>query len=95
MMTPNAVKWEIRQARDRAGGPVAANILLPIARRSHWEAAAEADLVVTFWGRPRRRTDKPWLHQCGSLEEALAAQAVVAPARRDPALRRRERCADP
>jgi nitronate monooxygenase len=78
MMTAKAVEWEIRQARDRGGGPVAANILLPIARRAHWEAAAEADLVVTFWGRPRRRTDKPWLHQCGSVEEALAAHAAGA-----------------
>jgi nitronate monooxygenase len=78
MMTPKAVECEIRQARDRGGGPLAANILLPIARRAHWEAAAKADLVVTFWGRPRRRTDKPWLHQCGSVEEALAAHAAGA-----------------
>jgi len=26
MMTAKAVEWEIRQARDRGGGPVAANI---------------------------------------------------------------------
>jgi nitronate monooxygenase len=78
MMTPNAVEWEIRQARDRGGGPLAANILLPIARRADWEAAAEADLVVTFWGPPRRRTDKAWVHQCGSVEEARAARAAGA-----------------
>jgi nitronate monooxygenase len=28
---------------------------------------------VTFWGRPRRRTPGVWLHQCGSVQEALAA----------------------
>lgn len=78
MMTANALKWEIRQARDRGGGPVAANILLPTAQRAHWEAVAEADLVVTFWGRPRRRTDKTWLHQCGSVAEALAAREAGA-----------------
>jgi NAD(P)H-dependent flavin oxidoreductase YrpB (nitropropane dioxygenase family) len=34
--------------------------------------------VVTFWGRPRRRTDRPWLHQVGSLDEARAAVAAGA-----------------
>jgi len=35
-------------------------------------------VVVTFWGRPRRRTPGAWLHQCGSVEEALRAQAAGA-----------------
>ncbi|HEX6713631.1 MAG TPA: nitronate monooxygenase [Thermoleophilaceae bacterium] len=78
MMKADAVEWEIRQVRDRTEGPVAANVLLPIARRAHWRAASTADMVVTFWGRPRRMTDKPWLHQCGSVEEALAAQRAGA-----------------
>jgi NAD(P)H-dependent flavin oxidoreductase YrpB (nitropropane dioxygenase family) len=78
MMKPDAVEWEIRQVRDRTSGPVAANVLLPLARRGHWEAASNADVVVTFWGRPRRMTAKPWLHQCGSVEEALAAQRAGA-----------------
>jgi NAD(P)H-dependent flavin oxidoreductase YrpB (nitropropane dioxygenase family) len=78
MMKPDTVEWEIRQARDQARGPVAANVLIPLARRANWEAASTADLVVTFWGRPRRRTDKTWVHQCGSLGEARAAQRAGA-----------------
>jgi NAD(P)H-dependent flavin oxidoreductase YrpB (nitropropane dioxygenase family) len=78
MMKAEAVEREIRQVRDRTDGPVAANLLLPLARRAHWEAAAAADIVVTFWGRPRRMTDRPWLHQSGSVEEALAAQRAGA-----------------
>jgi NAD(P)H-dependent flavin oxidoreductase YrpB (nitropropane dioxygenase family) len=62
---------------------VAVNLLLPFARRDHFEAASDADVVVTFWGKPRRRTSKIWIHQCGSVEEALAsrdagADAVIA-----------------
>ena len=67
------MRAEIAAARERAGRPVAANLLLPFARREHWEAANTADVVVTFWGRPRRRTDRPWLHQVGSEQEAHAA----------------------
>lgn len=78
MMKAEAVAFEIRQVRAQAGGPVASNVLLPLARRAHWEAASSADLVVTFWGRPRRMTPKPWVHQCGSVDEALAAQRAGA-----------------
>jgi nitronate monooxygenase len=78
MMKPDEVEWEIRQARDRTGGPIAANILLPLVRRAHWDATETADLVVTFWGTPRRRTSKPWVHQCGSVDEARAAQRAGA-----------------
>ena len=60
--------------------PLAVNLLLPFARRAHFEAASEADVVVTFWGRPKRRTSKIWMHQCGSVEEALAARAAGADA---------------
>ena len=31
--------------------------------RAHFEAAAEAGVVVTFWGKPRRRTSNAWIHQ--------------------------------
>ncbi len=73
------MRAEIEQARARSDGrPVAANLLLPFARREHWEAASTADAVVTFWGKPRRRTEKPWLHQVGSLDEARAAVAAGA-----------------
>jgi NAD(P)H-dependent flavin oxidoreductase YrpB (nitropropane dioxygenase family) len=57
---------------------VAANLLLPFARAAHWKVASTADVVVTFWGRPRRRTDRPWLHQVGSVDEAQASVAAGA-----------------
>ena len=69
------MRAEIAEARERSGRPVAANVLLPFARRDHWDAAGTADVVVTFWGRPRKRTQKFWLHQVGSLDEARAAVA--------------------
>jgi hypothetical protein len=65
-------------ARERSARPVAVNLLLPFARAAHWLVAADADVVVTFWGRPRRRTGKAWVHQCGSVREALAAQRAGA-----------------
>ena len=71
---------DVSEARERTGRPVAANLLLPFARSEHWEAAERADVVVTFWGRPRRRTAKPWMHQVGSPDEALAAVAAGADA---------------
>ncbi|HEY1524250.1 MAG TPA: hypothetical protein VGF70_14655 [Solirubrobacteraceae bacterium] len=37
------------------------------------DAASEADLLVTFWGPPRRLADCAWAHQCGSVAEAIAA----------------------
>jgi hypothetical protein len=76
MMKPEAVKWELRVARERSDAPLAANILLPLARRGHWEAAADADVVVTFWGKPQRLTGRPWVHQCGTVDEAQAAHAA-------------------
>jgi NAD(P)H-dependent flavin oxidoreductase YrpB (nitropropane dioxygenase family) len=54
--------------------------LLPFARRSWFEAAAKADVVVTFWGAPKRRTGGTWIHQCGSVAEARAAHAAGADA---------------
>jgi nitronate monooxygenase len=82
LLDPEALGREIADARSRieAGRPVAVNLLLPFARRAHWEAAERADAVVTFWGRPQRRTDGVWIHQCGSVKEALAAQAAGADA---------------
>ena len=63
---------EIAAARERTDAPIAANLLLPFARGGHWRAVEAADVVVTFWGSPRRRTARPWLHQAGSVEEARA-----------------------
>jgi nitronate monooxygenase len=75
-----AIRRELAAARRLTGRPLAVNLLLPFARRDWFEVAAEADAVVTFWGRPRRRTPGAWLHQCGSLAEAQAAHAAGADA---------------
>jgi nitronate monooxygenase len=75
-----AIRRELAAARALTGRPLAVNVLLPFARRDWFAAAAEADAVVTFWGRPRRRTAGTWIHQCGSVAEALAAQAAGADA---------------
>ncbi len=75
-----AIRGELAAARALTGRPLAVNLLLPFARRDWFSAAAAADVVVTFWGRPRRRSGGAWMHQCGSLEEALAAHAAGADA---------------
>lgn len=67
------LRREIAAARRLSDRPLAVNLLLPFARRAHFEAASEADVVVTFWGSPKRQTSKIWFHQCGSVAEALAA----------------------
>ena len=74
ILDPPALLAELAAARAITEKPLAVNLLLPFARRGHWEVAAEADAVVTFWGKPRRRTAAAWLHQCGSVGEALAAR---------------------
>jgi nitronate monooxygenase len=75
-----AIERELAAARALTARPLAVNVLLPFARRDWFEAAASADVVVTFWGRPRRRTPGVWIHQCGSVEEARAANAAGADA---------------
>jgi NAD(P)H-dependent flavin oxidoreductase YrpB (nitropropane dioxygenase family) len=77
---PDALRSEIVAARRLTDRPIAANLLLPFARRSHFEAASEADVVVTFWGRPQRRSAATWIHQAGSVAEALAARSAGADA---------------
>jgi NAD(P)H-dependent flavin oxidoreductase YrpB (nitropropane dioxygenase family) len=60
MVDAGAFTAELRRARElAAGGPVAANLLLPFTRRAHVEACIDAgvDAVVTF---------------CGSAPEAVA-----------------------
>src|SRR5205823_1305907 len=47
--------------------------LLPFIRPGDAQAAAAADVIVTFWGRPRRLAAGTWIHQCGSVQEAKAA----------------------
>src|SRR4051812_17597035 len=74
----DAIRRELAAARALTGRPLAINVLLPFARRDWFKAAAEADVVATFWGKPRRRTGGVWLHQCGSVAEAQRAQAAGA-----------------
>jgi len=80
MLDAPPLRSELESARERTSKPIAANLLLPFARRAHFEAAEAADVVVTFWGRPRRRSNGIWIHQCGSVEEARAASDAGADA---------------
>jgi nitronate monooxygenase len=73
-----AIRRELVAGRELTGRPLAVNVLLPFARRDWFAAAAKADVVVTFWGRPRRRVPGVWLHQCGSVAEVKAAVAAGA-----------------
>jgi len=75
-----SIERELSAARALTGGSLAVNVLLPFARRDWFEAAAAADVVVTFWGAPKRRTPGVWIHQCGSVGEARAAHAAGADA---------------
>jgi NAD(P)H-dependent flavin oxidoreductase YrpB (nitropropane dioxygenase family) len=75
---PGEIERELAAARRLTAKPIAVNVLLPFARRSWFRAAAAADVVVTFWGAPRRRTPGTWLHQAGSPAEARAAFAAGA-----------------
>jgi nitronate monooxygenase len=80
ILPPERLRDEIAAARRLTDGPLSVNLLLPFARRAHFEVAAEADVLVTFWGKPRRRTPGVWIHQVGSVEEARAAREAGADA---------------
>lgn len=80
ILAPDDLRREIAAARGMTRKPIAVNLLLPFARSEHLEAADDADVVVTFWGKPRRRTARTWIHQCGSVEEAQAARQAGADA---------------
>jgi len=80
MSSPAGLAKQLTEARLRTSGPIAVNLLLPFVRRDHARPAAEADVVVTFWGRPRRFSDKVWIHQVGSVDEAKRAHAAGADA---------------
>jgi NAD(P)H-dependent flavin oxidoreductase YrpB (nitropropane dioxygenase family) len=75
-----AIRRELAAARGLTDRPLAVNVLLPFARRDWFSAAADADVVVTFWGKPRRRVPGVWIHQCGSVAEAQTAHAAGADA---------------
>jgi nitronate monooxygenase len=79
--SPDRMQAELRLARTITAEPLAANVLLPFARRAHWRVAAAANVVVTFWGAPARPPlAEAWWHQCGSVGEARAAVAAGADA---------------
>jgi NAD(P)H-dependent flavin oxidoreductase YrpB (nitropropane dioxygenase family) len=68
-----AIAAEVAAARTLTGRPIAVNLLLPFIRPGDVEAAAAADVIVTFWGAPRRLAAATWIHQCGSVDEAKSA----------------------
>jgi nitronate monooxygenase len=76
MLGPAPLEDELAAARRLTGRALAVNLLLPFARPAHWKAAQAADVVVTFWGVPKRRVPGVWIHQCGSVQEALQARAA-------------------
>lgn len=75
-----AIERELAAARALTARPIAVNLLLPFARGDWFAAAAAADVVVTFWGAPKRRVPGIWIHQCGSVAEARSAHAADADA---------------
>jgi nitronate monooxygenase len=79
-LPPRALARELAAARARTGRPIAVNLIQPLVGRRHWKVAASADVIVTHWGRPRRRATGVWIHQCGSVAEARAAYAAGADA---------------
>ena len=80
ILGPEVLRRELDAARRLTSRPIAVNRLLPFARRDHFEVAADADALFTFWGRPQRHTPGLWVHQCGSVEEAVAAKDAGADA---------------
>jgi NAD(P)H-dependent flavin oxidoreductase YrpB (nitropropane dioxygenase family) len=80
ILDSEALRRELAAARRLTDRPIAINLLLPFARREQFEVAADADALFTFWGRPRRHTAGLWVHQCGSVQEALEARAAGADA---------------
>ena len=81
ILPPDALRAEIAAARARTAKPLAVNLIVPLARRDHWEVAGQADVVVTHWETsPKRRVAKTWIHTVGSDVEALAAVAAGADA---------------
>jgi NAD(P)H-dependent flavin oxidoreductase YrpB (nitropropane dioxygenase family) len=71
---------QLAAARRLTGRPLAVNLLLPFIEPGDVQAAAAADVIVTFWGEPRRLAAGTWIHQCGSAEEAKAAAQAGADA---------------
>lgn len=70
------IAQELTAARKLTDRPIAVNLVLPLLRPGDVQAAAQADVIVTFWGAPRRLAGGTWVHQCGSVGEAQAAEAA-------------------
>src|SRR3954468_13976300 len=70
----------VSAARGLTDRPIAVNLLLPFLRPGDAEAAAAADVIVTFWGVPRRLAPTTRIHQCGSGAEGWGAAAAGADA---------------
>ena len=68
-----AIRRELLAARKLTDRPVAMNVLQPLARRDWYAAAAEAEVVLTFWGKAKAADPGVWNHQCGSVTEAQAS----------------------
>jgi nitronate monooxygenase len=83
-LAPDDLRLELAAARGLSEKPLAVNLLLPSARRAHFEAASQADVLVTFSGTPRRQTSRVWIHQCGSGQEALTARERASGLPREP-----------
>ena len=81
ILPPDALRAEIAAVRAMTSKPLAVNLIVPFARRAHWQVAGEADVVVTHWdASPKRRTATTWIHTVGSADEAMAAVAAGADA---------------
>ena len=78
ILPPEQLASQLEAARRLTDRPIAVNLLLPFTRRGHRRVAADADAVVTFWGAPSRPCAGVWIHQCGSVAEALAAHVAGA-----------------
>ena len=80
-LPPEVLRRELTSARALTQGPLAINVIVPLAHRDHWAVAADADVVVTHWDRrPRRRTPNLWIATVGSAEAARASVAAGADA---------------
>jgi nitronate monooxygenase len=77
---PATLTQHLEAVRGLTDRPLAVNLLLPFATSDHWSAASAADVVVTFWGTPRRQHPGTWMHQVGSVDEARAAHHAGADA---------------
>jgi NAD(P)H-dependent flavin oxidoreductase YrpB (nitropropane dioxygenase family) len=81
LLPPDALRADIAAVRAQTSKPLAVNLIVPFARRAHWEVASDADVVVTHWETsPKRRTAKTWIHTVGTADEAMAAVAAGADA---------------